>query len=136
MLRDAGTKFVFAICAAEGPPIGMALLKDVDRQKGVAELGYWIGRPYWGQGHATDAAAATLAYAFQTLGLDTVSAVTLEANPASLKVLVKLGFVEVARTTWSLSKWPAPRPCIVLALTASAWRVGGGPSHPTRAEDI
>lgn len=118
-LREAGTKYVFAICDAEGQPVGMALLKDVDRLKGEAELGYWIGRPHWGRGYATEAAAAMLDYGFETLGLRTVLAVTLEDNPGSLRVLTKLGFVEVGRTTWALPKWPEPRPCIALQLSSA-----------------
>jgi RimJ/RimL family protein N-acetyltransferase len=131
-LREAGTKYVFAICGADSQPIGMVLLKDVDRHKGEAELGYWIGRPYWGHGHATEAAAAALTYAFETLGLHAVFAVTLESNLASLQVLVKLGFVEVARSTWALPKWPEPRPCVTFQLTVDAWRAAGEfPVRPT-----
>ena len=129
-LREAGTKYVFAICGPQEQPIGMALLKDVDRHKGEAELGYWIGRPHWGQGHATKAAAAILTYGFETLGLHTVFAVTLVANPASLQVLRKLGFVEVARSTWSLPKWPEPKPCVTLRLPADIWRASGRLSRP------
>jgi ribosomal-protein-alanine N-acetyltransferase len=121
-LWGAGTKYVFAICDAGGRPLGMALLKDVDRQTGTAELGYWVGRPYWGHGHATEAAAATLAYAFETLGLHTVLAVTLESNPASLQVLVKLGFIERGRLMWALPKWPEPKPCVELQISAETWR--------------
>jgi RimJ/RimL family protein N-acetyltransferase len=104
------------------------LLKDVDLHKGEAELGYWIGRPHWGQGHATEAAAAILTYGFETLGLHTIFAVTLVANPASLQVLMKLGFVEVARSTWALPKWPVPKPCVTLRLSADTWRASSRPS--------
>lgn len=121
-LRDAGTKYVFAVCDPDGGPIGMALLKDVDLQRGEGELGYWIGRPHWGRGYATTAAAATLSYAFGALGLREVQAVCLEANPSSIQVLRKLGFVEVGRSVWELSKWPAPRPCITFRLSGEAWR--------------
>lgn len=125
VLRAAGTKYVFAICVPPDQPIGMALLKDVDREKGEAEVGYWIGRPYWGRGHASDAAAATLTYGFETLGLRTIQAVTLESNPGSLTVLVRLGFIEVGRSTWALPKWPEPRPSVVLQLGADRWWSGG-----------
>lgn len=126
-LREAGTKYVFAVCESPGQAIGMALLKDVDRQKGQAELGYWIGRPHWGRGHATAAAAEILSFGFDTLGLQAIAAVTLEANPASIKVLAKLGFIEVTRSTWSLPKWTEPKPCITLQLSAKAWRQAAPP---------
>lgn len=121
-LREAGTKYVFAVCDAGGRAIGMALLRDVDQARGQGELGYWIGRPHWGRGYATHAAAATLSYAFQTLRLHTVVAECLEANPSSIRVLRKLGFVEVGRAEWDFPKWPAPRPAIHFRLSAEAWR--------------
>lgn len=116
-LWEAGTKYVFAICDARDRAIGMALLKDVDRTEGRGELGYWVGRPYWGKGIATGAARAALAYGFETLGLRSIQAVTLEANPASLRVLLRLGFVETGRSTWSLPKWPEPMPTITLEMS-------------------
>lgn len=126
-VRDAmarwlqGTKYVFAVCDPRGEPLGMALLKDVDHGKGEAELGYWIGRPHWGRGYATAAARETLDYGFGTLGLTTVFAVSLEANPASLRVLAKLGFVEVGRSPQSLPKWPEPQMSVTLRLDRLAW---------------
>jgi [ribosomal protein S5]-alanine N-acetyltransferase len=129
-LRAAGTKYVYAISGPEGLPVGMALLKDVDRQKGEAELGYWIGRPYWSRGYATEAAAGMMAYGFETLGLQTILAVTLEANPSSLRVLEKLGFVELTRSTWALPKWPEPKPCITLRVSTDTWRAPQGLLRP------
>ena len=55
------------------------------------ELGYWIGRPYWGQGYATEAARAALSLA-RTLGHRRVVASHFEDNPRSGRVLAKLGF--------------------------------------------
>ena len=120
-LREAGTKYAFAVCEPDGRPVGVSLLKDVDRAIKEAELGYWIGCPYWGQGRATAAAAATLVFAFDTLELRAVRAVCLEANPASLRVLAKLGFVETGRFAQELAKWPEPRPSVQLHLSHEAW---------------
>lgn len=121
-LRASGTKYAFAVCEADGRPVGVSLLKDVDLAVGKAELGYWIGCPYWGSGRATAAAAETLAFAFRTLGLTAVTAVCLEANPASLRVLAKLGFIETGRFDQALPKWPEPRPSIAFQLSGDAWR--------------
>jgi len=123
--RAAGTKFVFAVLDGAGRPIGMALLREVNLAAREGELGYWIGRPYWGRGHATAAAAALLPFAFETLGLTVLKAVSLESNAASLQVLTKLGFVAVGRSEWSQSKWPEPRPTIVFRLSVEAWRADG-----------
>jgi len=54
-------------------------------------LGYWLAKPYWGQGFATEAAGRMLHYAFTHMGLETVRAGWFSDNPASGQVLAKLG---------------------------------------------
>ncbi len=61
------------------------------RESGALELGYWIARPYWGLGFATEAARATMRVA-RASGLSGVTAVHMIDNPASGHVLRKLGF--------------------------------------------
>ena len=56
-----------------------------------AELGYWIGVPYWGRGYATEAAGAMVEYGFNELGLNRIHAHHLARNPASGRVLEKAG---------------------------------------------
>jgi len=58
-----------------------------------AEMGYWIGKPYWGQGYATEAARALIAHAFDAEGFTYLKAGHFTDNPASERVLQKLGFV-------------------------------------------
>ena len=60
-------------------------------EHGAVELGYWIARSHWGQGFATEAARAVLAVA-QALGHDRIEASHFLDNPASGRVLRKLGF--------------------------------------------
>ena len=55
------------------------------------EFGYWLGKPFWGFGYATEAAHRLVAYAFEALGLETVHAGWFYDNPASAHVLAKLG---------------------------------------------
>ena len=61
------------------------------RASGAVELGYWIARPHWGQGFATEAGRALLAIA-KALGLERLEASHFLDNPASGRVLEKLGF--------------------------------------------
>lgn len=61
------------------------------------ELGYWIARPYWGLGFATEAAAALLRAARESLRLDRIHAGHFADNPASGRVLRKLGFRATGR---------------------------------------
>ena len=78
-------------------------LRDNDQLMGVVgvfrrgedtalELGYWIGKPYWNQGYTTEACSAVLREAQQSLGVTRIVAGVFVDNPASLKVLRKLGF--------------------------------------------
>ena len=56
------------------------------------EIGYWIGRPYWGRGYMTEACSALLAEADSTLGPEDRIAGVFTDNPGSARVLEKLGF--------------------------------------------
>ncbi|QCI64819.1 GNAT family N-acetyltransferase [Phreatobacter stygius] len=58
----------------------------------VVEIGWWLGRPYWGRGFATEAAGALLKVAFLEPRLERVVAGAFHDNPASLHVQDKLGF--------------------------------------------
>lgn len=58
---------------------------------GVAELGFAIARPLWGQGLTTEAATAVLAYGFESLSLVRIFGYAVSANAASLRVMEKLG---------------------------------------------
>lgn len=58
----------------------------------TAEIGYWIGKPFWGQGYATEAVAAVIAHAFEVDRIGMLVGGHFEDNPASARVLTKLGF--------------------------------------------
>jgi len=57
-----------------------------------AILGYWLGRPYWGEGFATEAVRAACRAAFTELNLHRISAYVFHPNPRSMGVLRKVGF--------------------------------------------
>ncbi len=61
---------------------------------GNAELGYWVGVPYWNRGYCTEAACAVVDYGFSRLGLERIHAHHLVRNPASGRVLAKTGMRE------------------------------------------
>ena len=67
-----------------------------EQEDGRIELGYWIARPYWGLGFATEAAAAVMHIA-RSSGLKGISCSHFVDNPASGRVLRKLGFRPVGR---------------------------------------
>jgi [ribosomal protein S5]-alanine N-acetyltransferase len=85
------TRYVFAIILKESEELIGEISLHLDGQNPVAELGYWIGEPFWGKGIATEAAGAILHFGFGTLHLRLVFATCHEDNEASQKVLVNNG---------------------------------------------
>ena len=86
---EAGVHFAITL-QTEGSFIGTMGL-ELDREHERAELGYWIGKPYWGSGYATEAAKAVVAHGFQVLKLNRIYAYYFTRNPASGRVLEKIG---------------------------------------------
>ena len=86
----------YAVCLAEnGKPIGSigfhrGDLADADDEY---ELGYWIGKPFWGQGLIPEASREMLRYAFEDLGMSRVWCGYYDGNEKSRRVQEKLGFV-------------------------------------------
>ena len=70
-----------------------------------AELGYWLGVPYWGHGYATEAGREVLRYGFEELGLHRIFASHFKHNPASGGVLRKLGMRYEGCQREHLRKW-------------------------------
>lgn len=101
--REAGEEYAFAILDPEGTVVGVTGLVDVTPE--AAELGYWVGRPYWNRGYATAANRRTLAFAFDELELQRVFARPLARNAPSRRVLEKLGFVFVRTEPPTHPKW-------------------------------
>jgi RimJ/RimL family protein N-acetyltransferase len=56
-----------------------------------ADLGYWLGVPFWGQGYATEAARLVISYGFVRLQLHRIQARCFPRNRASARVLEKVG---------------------------------------------
>ncbi|HEY4902533.1 MAG TPA: GNAT family protein [Candidatus Sulfotelmatobacter sp.] len=82
---------------------GVGLRPELQHQR--AELGYWIGVPYWGNGYATEAARAMLHYGFETLKLNRIEATHVKQNSASGRILVKLGMRHEGCLREHVCKW-------------------------------
>ena len=89
--RARGTDFSFVITRkADGTLLGGcgAHLRD----NGFFEIGYWLGKPHWGRGYATEAARKLAGFTFHALKATKVTAGYFHDNPASAHVLEKVGF--------------------------------------------
>ena len=85
----------FVIHRVAGTAIGSAGFKGPPDSTGTVEIAYCIAPGFEGQGYATEAAAALVAFAFTTAGIELVRAHTLPASNASTRVLTKCGFRQV-----------------------------------------
>ena len=56
-----------------------------------AELGYWIGVPYWGNGYCTEAAVAVITYGFTVMNHHKITSMHMQCNPASGRIMQKAG---------------------------------------------
>ena len=86
----------YAVCLKENDkPIGSIGFhrNDLAQADDEYELGYWIGKPYWGQGLIPEAAREMLRYAFEDLGMSRIWCGYYDGNEKSRRVQEKLGFV-------------------------------------------
>ena len=88
----AKTRFVFAIILKENQELAGEISLHLNQQ--YAEMGYWVGEPFWNQGIATEAAGAIIQFGFQQLGLQLIYATCHIDNTASGKVLLHHGMVK------------------------------------------
>jgi RimJ/RimL family protein N-acetyltransferase len=89
--RATGSEFTFVIIAkADQALMGSAGLTL--GENGLFELGYWLGKPFWGRGYATEAGWKLAGFAFSSLKAAAITAGYFHDNPASGRVLRKLGF--------------------------------------------
>lgn len=96
---------VFAIARKDGGELIGAIGLVLNLLQDNAELGYWIGKAYWGRGYCTEAGYAVLRYAFAELRLHRVHARHLSHNPASGRVMQKLGMRHEGQLRQHAKKW-------------------------------
>jgi len=96
------TDFAIEVDGAAVGGIGVELGREVFHRS--AEIGYWLGEPYWGRGIATEALRAMTEYAFVTFDLCRLQAGVFEWNPASMRVLEKAGYTLEARHRKNVTK--------------------------------
>jgi [ribosomal protein S5]-alanine N-acetyltransferase len=102
---DKGRGLILAITTKrDGCLIGAISLMAI-AQGHQAELGYWVGKPYWNQGYCTEAGHALLRFAFVELQLKRVHCSHLSRNPASGRVMHKLGMAHEGQRRQHVSKW-------------------------------
>jgi RimJ/RimL family protein N-acetyltransferase len=100
--QELETNFVIANNKEMIGAIGINLQEDVNRFS--AEIGYWIGEPFWGKGIMTRALKTFTEYAFINFNLNRIYAYVFEGNVASERVLLKAGYRKEANLSKAVFK--------------------------------
>ena len=94
---EPGYVVQFIICLADGREIGSVYFRDIDREKGTAEYGIFIGEEdALGKGYGTQAALMMIKYAFEEAGLHKLMLRVLAENDRAVRSYEKAGFVKEA----------------------------------------
>jgi len=88
--NDNPNTYQFAITLKDDTLIGATGIHRTERHH-HAEIGYWIGRPYWGQGYATEAVQRLIQFGFEQMDLNRIFAGYFSENWASRRVMEKAG---------------------------------------------
>ena len=119
-LRARGSAYGFAITRKwDGVFIGVCGVHL--HEQGSLELGYWLGKRYWGHGYATEAARRLASFAFRELKADGLIAGWFHDNPASGNVLAKLGFRPTGVEKRDCRSRGAPVTCNMVSLNAASF---------------
>ena len=114
---EARETLAYAITPADGATV-LGCVSLMHMADGAGELGYWIGVSYWGRGIATTAARGLVAHGLEVLGLHRIHARVLSRNPASGKVLLRLGFTHTGNEPTSCGYRQEEEPCDYYELLA------------------
>ncbi len=126
-LAAEGKEFSFAV-TLDNQLIGAVGLRDVSKEHLHAEMGGWIGVPWWGKGYASEATAAVLRFAFEDLKLNRVHAHHMVRNPASGRVLEKVGMRKEGVLRQAVRKWGVFEDVVILSILREDWVKRSGTS--------
>jgi len=96
---------IFAISILPGRKLCGVVGMDVVEAHSHAELGYFIGVPFWGKGYTTEAASAVVEFGFEKLHLHRIHARCFAGNTASKRVLEKIGMRYEGQSRQHIKKW-------------------------------
>lgn len=116
------TPEVYAVVLKEtGEPVGSCGLMFSEKDN-EAEIGYWIGKPFWGHGYIPEAVKALLSRAFSELGIVTVWCSYSDGNEKSKRVIEKCGFTYHHTDQDVLSPLGDRRNVVMYCMTANTYR--------------
>jgi ribosomal-protein-alanine N-acetyltransferase len=127
---ERGEGVNFAIDLREREKLCGSIGLIINSHDANAELGYWIGVPYWGQGYATEAAREVVRYGFEQLWLHRIYAAHFGNNPASGRVLRKIGMTYEGTRREHHRKWGEYEDRVEYGLLVSEWQAARRSAEP------
>ena len=88
---EKGSLYAFAVVRELDSELLGAISLGIVPEYKRAELAYWMGKPYWGHGYTTEAASRLVKFGFEELDLNRIYAFAFSTNPASSRVMQKIG---------------------------------------------
>jgi len=116
-----GKAAVFAITLHDTGELIGAIGLTLHPQYHHAELGYWLGTPYWNHGYTTEAARTVIRFGFQDLALNRVYASHFARNPASGRVMQKCGMQHEGTLRQHFVRWDNPEDLVCYGILKSEW---------------
>jgi ribosomal-protein-alanine N-acetyltransferase len=95
----------------------------------IAEIGYWIGKPFWNRGYTTEAAVEVIRYGFEQCHLERIFAGHFSRNPASGRVMQKLGMTYEGTLRKHAVKWGERLDVVFYGLLREEWRRDAAPGQ-------
>jgi len=121
--QDSSKETAFGITTkADGQLIGVVGLREIDTEHAQAEIGCWIGVEWWGNGYAAEAAKTVIDYAFQELKLNRIYGHYMVRNPASGRVLAKIGMKPEGLLRQRVRKWGVFEDVVLMAIIQDDWK--------------
>lgn len=125
-----GDALHFAVAlASTGPLVGAIELRAIDAEHRHAELSFWIGVEWWGQGVATEAAHAVVRLGFEQLNLNRILAFHMDRNPASGRVLEEIAMRREVLLRQCVRKWDPFEDVVLMAVLHGDWAANNRPSQ-------
>jgi RimJ/RimL family protein N-acetyltransferase len=118
--RELGYELNFAVLA-DALLVGVCGVLNISGRPRRAELGYWIGVPYWNRGYASAAARDLVRLVFERHDIEELHSSCLVKNAASSRVLEKTGFRHVGYGTHPSAKWKPVDRFAMFELTRQEW---------------
>jgi RimJ/RimL family protein N-acetyltransferase len=111
----------FAIVVRKSNALCGCIGLSINRAHARAELGYWIGVPYWNNGYCTEAAEVVVGYAFETMKLHRIYSSHIGSNRASGRVMEKIGMQYEGCSREHTRKWNEYHDLMTYGILENEW---------------